>query len=332
MALTRRQLLLSGLGLAAVGTVAGCGLGTAGGFVPQASLGGPLAAVPPLGGRRVAVGSKNFTEQLIVGKIAVILFAAAGADTVDYTNIPGSASSRQALVENQVDMVWEYTGTAWIAYFGNTDPIADEREQWQAVADHDAQEHGLTWLPPAPMNNTYGFAVRRAEAERLGIARLSQLQDLPVPERTFCVESEFFSRNDGFRPMLTTYDLEYGADVPQDQVKQFDTGAIYAATAQGECVFGEVFTTDGRIPALDLVVLEDDRKFFPNYNLSAVLQTTLLEELPQIADLFGPVTEKLTSELLQELNALVDVDGQEPVNVAHKWLLEEGFVLPPDQG
>ena len=329
--LSRRQLLLGGLGLAAAGTLAGCGLGTAGGSVPKATLAGPLAGVPSLDRRRVAVGSKDFTEQLIVGKMAVILFGAAGAAVVDYTNIPGSVASRQALVEDQLDMVWEYTGTAWISYFGRTDPIADEREQWQAVADIDKKDYDLTWLPPAPMNNTYGFAVKRTEAERLGISKLSQLKDVPAPERTFCVEAEFLNRNDGFRPMLTTYDLEFGPDVPRNQVQEFDTGAIYAATAQGECVFGEVFTTDGRIRALDLVVMEDDRTFFPNYNLSAVVQTALLEELPQIADLFAPVTEKLTNDLLLDLNAHVDVDGKDPVDVALTWLLDEGFITTPDQ-
>lgn len=324
--LSRRRLLLAGLGLTGLGVLGGCGLGTAGGFIPSATLAGPLASVPDLEGEPVAVGSKNFTEQLIVGKMAVILFAAAGAQTSDFTNIPGSSSTRQALIGNELQMVWEYTGTAWIAYLGNTDPIPDEQEQWQAVAAVDLKENGLVWLPPAPMNNTYGFAVKRSEAERLGITRLSQLQDIPVEERTLCVESEFNSRNDGLRPMLETYGVPIGSGVPQNQVKIFDTGAIYAATDQGECLLGEVFTTDGRIKALDLVVLEDDRNFFPKYNLSAVVQADLMERRPQVADLLAPVTGKLTSELLMELNAKVDVDGLDPTKVAFDWLITEGFV------
>jgi len=121
---------------AAVGAVlglaltAGCGLGTAGGFVPTGSLAGPLADVEGLDGASVAVGSKNFSEQLLLGKIAVILLRSAGADATDLTNIPGSASARQAQLEGQVDLEWEYTGTAWISYLGHEKGIPAEDKQY----------------------------------------------------------------------------------------------------------------------------------------------------------------------------------------------------------
>lgn len=306
-------------------SLSACGLGTAGGFIPQATLAGPLAGVPSLAGADIAVGSKNFSEQVLVGKMAVLLFKAAGANTSDYTNIPGSSSSRQALVSDQIQMVWEYTGTAWIAYMGNDTPIPDEHQQWEAVAKADLKNN-LVWLQPAPMNNTYGFALKREEQQKLGITKLSELDTVPVPERTFCVESEFNSRNDGFKPMLDLYGVPFGSGVPENQVKIFDTGAIYAATDQGECVFGEVFTTDGRIIALDLVVLEDDKKFFPLYNLSPVVQEHVMNDYPQVADLFNPVSEKLTNDVLLNLNARIDVNGEEPTDVAMSWLKEEGFL------
>lgn len=311
--------------LAAVLLVSACGLGTAGGFSRSGTLAGPLADVPSLDGATIGVGSKNFSEQILVGKIAVILFASAGANVEDYTNIPGSSSTRQALVQDELQMVWEYTGTAWIAYQGNTEPIADERKQWQAVRDADAKL-GLVWLEPAPMNNTYGFAMTREKAEELGITKLSEIKDIPVSQRTFCVEAEFNNRNDGFGPMLRTYGIPRGSGVPPGNVRLYDTGAIYAATAQGDCTFGEVFTTDGRIKALDLVVLEDDRSFFPAYNLSAVVQEKLLAEHPQIKDLLLPVTERLTDDVLLDLNARIDVDGEEPSEVAWDWLVAEGFI------
>ncbi|WP_151523722.1 glycine betaine ABC transporter substrate-binding protein [Serinicoccus kebangsaanensis] len=320
----RRLAAASGAALLSLG-LAGCGLGTGGGFVPSGELAGPLAEVPTMEDAEVAVGSKNFSEQLLVGKMAVILFKSAGAQVQDYTNIPGSSSTRQALLGDELDMVWEYTGTAWIAYLGETDPIPDEQEQWQAVKEADA-EFDLVWLPPAPMNNTYGFAMTQESADELGITKLSEIQDIPEEERTFCVESEFNNRNDGFGPMLETYDIPRGDGVPDDNVRLYDTGAIYAATAQGDCTFGEVFTTDGRIQALELVVLEDDRKFFPAYNLSPVVQEELLAEYPQVEGLFGPVSEALTDEVLLELNAQIDVDGREPGQVAFDWLVEEGFL------
>lgn len=318
----RRALALA---TALVLLLSACGLGTAGGFTRSGTLAGPLADVPPLDGATIGVGSKNFSEQILVGKVAVILLASAGADVQDYTNIPGSSSTRQALVQDELQMLWEYTGTAWIAYQGNTEPIADGRKQWEAVRDADAKL-GLVWLEPAPMNNTYGFAMTSDKAEELGITKLSEIKDIPVAERTFCVEAEFNNRNDGFGPMLTTYGIPRGSGVPEDNVRLYDTGAIYAATAQGDCSFGEVFTTDGRIKALDLVVLEDDRKFFPAYNLSPVIQRDTLEAHPQLKELFAPVAERLTDDVLLDLNARIDVDGEEPSEVAWDWLVSEGFI------
>lgn len=321
----RRRLGVAVAALTVSTTVSACGLGTAGGFVPSGELTGPLAGVASFDGVSVAVGSKEFSEQLLVGKLAVILFKSAGAEVQDFTNIPGSSSARQALLSGELQMMWEYTGTAWIAYLGNSDPIPDEQKQWQAVKEADAK-NGLVWLPPAPMNNTYGFAMTRADADALGITKLSEIQDIPIAERTFCVEAEFNNRSDGFRPMLQTYDIPLGAGVPKGNVQLFGAGAIYAATAQGDCTFGEVFTTDGRITALDLVVLEDDRDFFPAYNLSPVVRESFLEEYPQVADLFAPVAAELTSEMLLELNAKIDVEGQEPAQVAYDWLVTEGFI------
>lgn len=327
----RARRRVSGAVAAAVlvtGALAGCGLGTAGGFAPTGDLAGPLAQIPPLEDARIAVGSKNFTEQLVVGKMAVILLQSAGAEVRDLTNIPGSASARQALVEDQVQMSWEYTGTAWIAYLGHDAPIPDEQEQWRAVAEEDRAENKLVWLKPAPMNNTYGFAMTHATGDKLGITAMSQLKDLPVEQRTFCVESEFNSRDDGLQPMLKTYEIPLGQGVPAGQVQLFDIGAIYAAVAQGECNFGEVFTTDGRIKALDLTVLEDDRNFFPKYNLSAVIRQETLEAHPQLRTLFETVSEKMTDEVLMGLNARVDVEGEEPATVAYEWLQEAGFITP----
>lgn len=298
-----------------------CGLGTAGGYSPSGTLSGPIEGVD-LKGAEVAVGSKNFTEQIILGKMAVILFKSAGADVEDLTNIPGSNSAREAMLKGDLNFQWEYTGTAWISYLGHDDPIADEREQYEAVLEAD-RNNGLEWLPPAPMNNTYGFAIPRAKAEKLGISKLSDLAKLPEKERTFCVESEFANRNDGFQPMLKHYNIPAAS---KGKVSTLDTGAIYQATADGLCNFGEVFTTDGRIKALDLQVMEDDRQFFPKYNLSGVVRQELLEAYPQIKDLLEPLSEKLTNETLIDLNAEVDVDGREPVDVAYDWLQEEGFV------
>ena len=149
---------------------------------------------------------------------------------------------------------------------------------------------------------------------------------MPEAELTFCVESEFNNRNDGFDPMLEKYGLKRGSDFPAKNVKVLDTGAIYQATDEGTCTFGEVFTTDGRIKALDLTVLEDDKAFFPKYNVAPVLTQAVVEEHPAVKELFAPVVEKLTDDVLIDLNARVDVDGEDPADVAIAWLREAGFI------
>lgn len=306
--------------LGAVGLLAGCGLTTSNGFVPPAKLAGPLASVKPLDGADIAVGSKNFTEQLVLGKIAGILLNAAGANVTDLTNIPGSSSAREAQLAGQVDMEWEYTGTAWISYLGHTNPIPNAYKQYVAVRNEEIRKNNLAWLPPAPMNDTYGFAVRAAKGRQLNVTSLSDLTHLPQSELSFCVESEFASRDDGFHPMLDAYDVTPG------HVDLLDTGAIYAATARGTCNFGEVFTTDGRIRALNLTVLKDDKNFFPIYSLCPVIRAEVLHRYPQLRDLFDPVSKRLTNQTLITLNAKVDVQGQEPVDVAYHWLRQEGFI------
>lgn len=323
-----RPLVALATAAAALG-LAGCGLQPATGYVPAVAS----AAIQPIDGAEevsVSVGSKNFTEQLILGKIAVLALRAAGFQVTDSTNIPGSVAAREGQLAGDTDMQWEYTGTAWVVYMGN-EGIPDQQEQWQAVHDADLA-NGLTWLPPAPMNNTYGFAMGPETAADLGITSLSQIKELPVEERTFCVESEFRSRDDGLEPMLEHYGIPLDSPdgVPSDNIRVMDTGAIYAATADGACNFGEIFTTDGRILALDLTVLEDDQAYFPSYNVAAYLGTDLVEEFPRVTEVFEQITPLLTDELLIELNARVDVDGEEPADVAMDWMVSEGLVSHPE--
>ncbi|GGE74048.1 glycine betaine ABC transporter substrate-binding protein [Nesterenkonia cremea] len=307
-------------GLAAVGLLSGCGLGTAAGYSPSGELAGPVEGID-LEGVSIDVGSKDFTEQIILGEMAVILMQSAGADVQNLTNIPGSNAVREAMLQGALDFQWEYTGTAWLTYLGHEEPIIDEWEQYEAVRDQD-REHGMVWLEPSTVDNTYAMAVTQETAEQ-GITSLSDIAELDEAEQTFCVEAEFAARNDGFEPMIEHYDLP----VPEgDAQRTMDSGAIYQATADGACTMGLVFATDGRIPALDLVVLEDDEDFFPRYNLSAVFGEEILEENPELEDLIMPLTERLDNDTMAGLNAQVDVDGEEPADVAWEFLLEEGYV------
>jgi osmoprotectant transport system substrate-binding protein len=139
---------------------------------------------------------------------------------------------------------------------------------------------------------------------------------------TLCVESEFANRADGLHGM----EKAYGMKIPTANVTQMDTGIIYTQVAKGTCTFGEVFTTDGRIRAMKLRVMADDKHFFPNYNAAPEMNTKSLEKYPAMAKVIEPITKKLNNTVAQELNAKVDVDGQDPHDVAKDWLVKEGFV------
>lgn len=325
-----RRLLPVAMATALTTVLTGCGigLGTAGGYTPSGSLAGPLADVESLHGATIAVGSKNFTEELVLGKMAIILLKSAGAEVEDLTNIPGSDAARKAQLNDQIQLQWEYTGTAWLTYLGHTKPLSTPQAQYTAVRDEDLKENDLVWLPPSPMNDTYTMAVTQATSKKYGITKLSQIGKVPVKDRTFCVESEFTNRADGLKGMLQTYKLPLGSPngVPRDNLKTLQTGAIYDATAKNDCTFGEVFTTDGRIKALHLVPLADDKSFFPKYNGSVVVSKHFMDDHQQLARLFGPVTARLTNDVMLKLNAEVDVDGREPADVAFDWLEDEGLI------
>ncbi|MGL3805403.1 glycine betaine ABC transporter substrate-binding protein [Paeniglutamicibacter sp. R2-26] len=327
-----RKLMASvALTLSAGLLLAGCGLSPAASYVPAAGPG----SIQPLPGveenASMTVTSKAFTEQLILGKIAVLAGRAAGFKVEDLTNVPGSQPARELLRSGQAGMMWEYTGTAWMTYLGHEEGIADQKEQWQKVHDQD-KGNGVLWGGPAPMNNTYAMAVRSEAVEELdGITKLSELKKLDPKDLTFCVDAEFNSRLDGLNPMLELYGLERGSadSVPESNVGVYDTGAIYSATDAGDCNFGEVFTTDGRIQALDLTVLEDDLGYFPAYNVAPAFNQEFLDKYPGLVEVFAQISPLLTDTELQAMNLEVDVNGREPADVAFDWMVKQGFISEP---
>ncbi|WP_091231341.1 glycine betaine ABC transporter substrate-binding protein [Microbacterium sp. 3J1] len=284
--------------------------------------GGAGAQGDELDGLTGEIGSKDFSEQYILAYMTAELLNAHGADVEANTKLVGSANVRQALENDQFLGYWEYTGTSWITYNGNTAPVQGAEAQFEAVKEADA-ENGIAWLDPAPFNNTYAFAIRQSEADELGVETLSDVAALPSADQTFCIESEFSTRDDGWPGLKAAY----GFDAPDSNVTMLDTGVIYTATQKGDdCNFGEVFQTDGRIPALDLVVMEDDKEFFPSYQGGFTLAQSTLDDYPEIADVMAELSPLLTTEVMQELNALVDVDGEDPEDVAIDWLEEQGLI------
>ncbi|MEV0767273.1 glycine betaine ABC transporter substrate-binding protein [Nocardia salmonicida] len=321
----RRVPLISAL-VATMSLLVGCGLVSSSGTFHEASLPG---GERPLDGAELTVTSKSFTEGVVLGKITATYLAAAGASVTDLTGAPGSASSRQAQLNGDADVLWEYTGTGWVNYHNETETIADPQELWQRVHDVEKRDYNLEWLPPANFNDTYAFGASTPTAQRLGVKSLSDVAALPVAERTFCVDDEFFSRSDGFIPMLQKYGIPYNDPngVPVGNVTRMDAGVVYTATAKGEpCHFGMVYTTDGRVKNLNLVVLDDDKKFFLPYSGTAVVRGAVLDANPELRELLGTISELLTDDLMRELNGRVDIDGEDPADVAYDWLKSANLI------
>ncbi|MFE5920948.1 glycine betaine ABC transporter substrate-binding protein [Streptomyces sp. NPDC056468] len=317
----RRRTVLLTVGLLVA--AAGCGL-TSGSPMVDDVRPGSIGRGEPLKGAELTVTSKSFTEQLILGAIMGIAFEAAGAEVLDRTGIQGSIGSREAVRKGDADAGYEYTGTAWITYLGHSEPITDPREQWEAVRKEDVK-NGLTWLPPSALDNTYALAMNQANHKKYRTNDLSEVAALSKSDPsavTLCVEVEFANRADGLPGMQKAY----GMDVPSKNITQMDTGIIYTQAAKGNCTYGEVYTTDGRIKSMNLVVMDDDKHFFPNYNAAPVINTKTLKKWPAIPDVLDPITKKLNNTVAQDLNAKVDVDGEDPHQVALDWMKEEGFV------
>ncbi|MYS76719.1 glycine/betaine ABC transporter substrate-binding protein [Streptomyces sp. SID5926] len=311
------------LAAALLSASAACGLTSGSPMVDDVEP-GTIGKGKPLDGADLTVTSKEFTEQLVLGAIMGIAFEAAGAEVLDRTGIQGSVGTRAAVENGDADATYEYTGTAWITYLGNSKPIPDPEQQWKAVKEADAKQ-GLTWLEPARLNNTYALAMNQANYKKYRTKTLSEVTALSKSDPgavTLCVEGEFANRADG----LPGLEKAYGMSLPAGNITQMDTGIIYTQTAKGACTYGEVYTTDGRIKSMNLVVMEDDKKFFPNYNAAPMVRTATLKKWPAIASVLDPVTKALTNDVAQTLNAKVDVDGEDPHQVALDWMKEKGFV------
>lgn len=313
------------LGIALVCSVVAVGCGGGGNAGGGGNVGGGEAgSKADLSGLEIAVGSKEFTEQRVLGEIAVQALEAAGATVEDRTGLAGTDAARRALLSGEIDAYWEYTGTAWITHLGHAEPIPDGQKQYEAVSREDLRKNDIRWLAPAPANNSFAIAVRGEAAEVLGVETLSglaALSELRPEDATLCAADEFLSREDGLPGMEEAYGFEF----PDDNVVETEEGRIYRAVDEGErCNFGEVFETDGRIEAFDLTLLEDDERFFPIYNPSLSVRGEIVDEHPAISDVFAPISEELDNETLRGLNAAVAAEGEPAEDVARRFLRENG--------
>ncbi|MFG6137728.1 glycine betaine ABC transporter substrate-binding protein [Halomonas sp. B23F22_10] len=263
----------------------------------------------------IVVGGKNFTEQQILASMTTQYLSGLGYDVETRAGM-GSAVLRQAQENGQIDLYWEYTGTSLINYNDVTESLSPE-ETYQRVKELDG-EKGLVWLEPSAANNTYALAMRQDSVEETGIDSLSDLAQAvnDGEDLTFAMNAEFYAREDGWRPLQQAYDFRVG----RGEVKRMDSGLVYQALRDGQVDVGLVFATDGRIPAFDFQVLEDDQAFFPAYALTPVVREETLEANPDLAEQMNALSALLDDETMAGLNAWVDVERATIEDVAESFL------------
>ena len=278
-----------------------------------------------LSGIDVAVGSKDFDEQLILGQMMVLAFEEAGATVEDQVNLGGTAVARAGLESGEIDIYMEYNGTGWTNHLGQEQPSFDPEVLTTGVREMDLEKNGIVWLSRSPFNNTYGFTSSPEVTEANGGAFSLQTMMEYVRDNadaTVCMESEFPSRPDG----LVLTEEATGITLPVDQQLILDGGIIYTETAANNCDFGEVFTTDGRIPALNLTLVEDPGVNIL-YNVSGTIREDKYNEAPEAFDgIIEAILAPLDEIRMAGLNALVSAEGQDPKVVANDYLVEEGLI------
>ena len=282
----------------------------------------------------VAVGSKDFTEQVLINEMLAILLEDAGYQVERQLNLGGTAIVHEALVTGEIDAYIEYTGTGLLAILNLEIPMAGATPTADAAATpaagnvvdavYDtvkreyADQFGLVWLDPLGFNNTYALAMRQEQAEELGVETISDLQAVSG-DLVFGGTQEFLTRPDGLPGLTETYGLEFAEE------RGMDPGIMYQALDTDQVDVISAFATDGRIPSLGLVTLEDDLGFFPPYFAAPVVRQDLLDEDPALADVMNQLAGRIDDETMAGLNLQVDEGGEEPADVAAAFLEEQGL-------
>lgn len=269
----------------------------------------------------IVMSTKSFTEQHILSAMTVMWLQKQGFQVVPKRNI-ATTIGRNAMINKQIDMTWEYTGTSLIIFNHINKPMSSQ-DAYNTVKQLDAKL-GLVWLNPAPMNNTYAFAMQRSRAEKEGITSMSQMvakleqvrKTDPDKNWRLALDLEFAGRSDGMKPLQEAYNMP----LDRPQIRQMDPGLVYNAVRDGFVDAGLVYTTDGRVKGFDLKVLEDDKHFFPSYNVTPVVRKDVLESHPGLEDALNQLTPLLTNEAITEMNKRVDIDHQSPQQVARDFL------------
>ena len=305
--------------------LAACGGGNNGGTTPTSTASGVGSACPSAttsgngNGASVSIGSKAFAEEQLLATMTQLVLQAHGFN-VTYTFQAADQAIGTALTSGTIDMYWQYTGTELGTYLNLTGFPTDPNQAFAFVQQKDAAR-GLCWYANTPFDDTNGVAIKSSDSGTLG----STLGDFGKyltahTDTKVCILSEFRTRPDG----LPGLESKYGWPANANYIDVATTAE--KSIAKGDCAAGEVFTTDSAIQANNLTVLKDDKNLFPPDNAGLVMRSDVAQKYPLIAGLMTPVAAKLTTATMVSLNAMVEVQNQKVSDVAHTWLLQNGFL------
>lgn len=277
---------------------------------------------------RVAVSSKRFTEQEILGYLAFEALDATDIAVLDEIGLGGTAQNFEALREGQVDLYWEYTGTAWLILPPEREEIIpDEDELLEAVREEFETEHGLTFLEPAPFSNGYVLTANPDWVEETGIEAISQFAEHINDGNTdidMVMNAEFAERPDGWPGLIEHYDMAEAAG--ELSIQTVDDEIVYQVVGEGEADIGMGFDTDPRIVIFGLYLLEDDEEFFLSYNPAPLVSTDTLDQYPEMADVLNQIGPTFDTDLIRALNHEVAEEGRRAQEVAIEHLESEGIL------
>lgn len=314
----RKKWLILAAALLAALILAGCGnVGSGSGNGPQAS-GGSSGGKGPV----ITVGSKNFTEEIILGNMYADALKAHGFQVQKKMNLGSVAICDRALQRGQIDLYPEYTGTSLEAVFHKSKtPKTPQATYQEAKKLYAARNPSDTMLQPAPYNNTYGIFVRKPVAEKYHLKTLSDLAKAS-PHLVFYSFSEFQHRQDGFPNIKRNYpNMNFKKTVVVNSI-----GLRYQGVLRGEGDVGIGFTTDGQLRSPKLVVLEDTKHIWPWYQPAPVVRTSVLKKHPEIKKVLDEVSSHLSAKTMRRLNGEVDLDHKDPDRVARQFLKDQGLI------
>jgi len=274
--------------------------------------------------KKIVVGAKDFTEQYVLGNLISLLLQENGF-RVEEKFGTAAAITRAGLISGQIDLMPDYTGTASAVYFKYPEKINDPVKLYEMVKKDDLEQNNMVWLGRTSFNNTYALAIKKDMVDTMGtsISSLSEYVNKDPQKVLIAVNHTFYEREkDGIFAMAEAY----GMNILRKNVKAMDTGLTYDAIDRDQVDVAMVFGTDAKLRKFDLLVLEDDKNFFPIYNISIVVNKDILDKYPEIEKILLPITQLIDTDTMINLNYEVDGKGKPARMVAEEFLKEKGLI------